>query len=144
MLEWYTLEATLIDIFFYATLGLKVGIYVQSPTFWIDRVVSLFILSWAIFRLMRMLFKIRDLDRLKTVAHLFDFEKEVITEGMHWDSYNFVPKTQVNFSLYLNLMFKIKIAILTVLIVSLQTSPRVCLCFMLTTQFCSFCYFIFT
>lgn len=96
-----------------------------------------------------MLFKIRDLDMLRITDHLFDFEKEVITEGMHPKSYNFVPLSQdgyshMNYGLYINILFKIKTAILAILIVSLQNSPRVCLCFMFITQLCSFCYFIFT
>lgn len=94
MLEWYVLETSLIDIFFYATIGLKIGNYIHSPQFWIDRGVSFFLLSWAIFKLLSLFFKIKDLLRLKTTGHMLDFEKETITEGINPDSYNFVGKSQ--------------------------------------------------
>lgn len=123
-LEWYTMEATLIDIFFYATLGVKMGNYIHSPTFWLDRGISIFIFSWAIFTLSNLHFKIRHLNNLKTVDHLLTFEKEIITEGLHPKSYNYSTKskgksrfTQVNFNLYINILFKIKIALLVIIIV---------------------------
>lgn len=94
MLEWHSLETTLIDTFFFTTLGLKIGNYAESLKFWLDRLVSIFLLSWALFRFLRLFFKIKELELYKTTVHLFNFEKEVITEGIHPQSYNFVPILQ--------------------------------------------------
>lgn len=124
LLEWYALETTLIDTFFFSTIGLKIGNFVESPTFWLDRITSIFIFSWATFKLFRMFFKIRDMELYNIADHLSDFEKEAITEGMHPKAYNFIPRSKhgiisVNFSLYINILFKMKIAMVAIIIVSM-------------------------
>jgi hypothetical protein len=134
-LEWFTLEATLIDVFFYTTMGLKYqGGFKNTTELWIDRAVSVIILLWATLTLANMYRKIKKLDKFKTVDHLNDFEKEVVTEGIHAEAYNYVQdddtpieKQRPNLVLYMNIVFKIKLAIMAMLIVVLQNMARLCL-----------------
>jgi hypothetical protein len=93
--------------------------------------------------------KIYKLDTKHITGHLSKLDEEIITEGIHHQAYNYVEKskkvkTKLNMSLYFNMLFKSKLALLAIVIVLFQNSQRVCMGLMILLELVSFSLFIFS